>query len=101
MHRRHILALLLTVLGLSLAPFAGRAADIDLPGTYKLISRSRLVVDTGQVEKYGEVQGFINYGADGQVLVLIVEGNRPKAESLDQMTDQQRAGLFRTMNAYG
>ena len=76
------------------------AADDELAGTYKLISRSRVLVDSGQVETFGEVQGFITYG-NGRVLVLIVEGNRPKAESLEKMTDQQRAGLFRTMNAYG
>ena len=82
-------------------PFAASAADIELPGTYKLISRSRVLVDSGQVENFGQAQGFINYGNDGRVLVLIVEGNRPKPESLAKMTDEQRAGLFRTMNAYG
>ncbi len=58
-------------------------------------------MDTGQVETFGQVQGFITYGSDGRMLVLIVEGNRPKAESLAKMTDEQRVGLFRTMNAYG
>jgi hypothetical protein len=77
------------------------AADIELPGTYKLISRSRVLVDSGQVQTFGQAQGFITYGNDGRVLVLIVEGNRPKPESLAKMTDEQRAGLFRTMNAYG
>ena len=101
MNRRHILSLsLATTSGLALAPFAASAADDELAGTYKLISRSRVLVDTGQVETFGEVQGSITYG-NGRVLVLIVEGNRPKPESLAKMTDQQRVGLFRTMNAYG
>jgi Lipocalin-like domain len=57
-------------------------------------------VDTGQVETYGGVQGYISYG-HGRMLVLIVEGDRPKPESLAKMTDEQRLALFRTMNAYG
>ena len=101
-NRGHILSLsLITALGLSLVPFAAGAADNELAGTYKLISRSRVLVDTGQVQTFGQVQGFITYGNDGRMLVLIVEGNRPKPESLAKMTDQQRAELFRTMNAYG
>ena len=32
---------------------------------------------------------------------MIVFSNRPRAESLEKMTDQQRADLFRTMIAYG
>ena len=34
-------------------------------------------------------------------MVIIVFSNRPKPESLDKMTDQDRANLFRTMTAYG
>lgn len=102
MNRRHILGLsLIATVGFSFVPFAARAADDELTGTYKLISRSRVLVDSGQVEIFDHAQGFITYSNDGRVLVLIVEGNRPKAESLEKMTDQQRVGLFRTMNAYG
>jgi hypothetical protein len=32
---------------------------------------------------------------------LVVRGSRRKPESVETMTDQQRAGLFRTMVAYG
>ena len=35
------------------------------------------------------------------MLVLIVRDDRPKAESLAKMTDQQRADLYRSMTAYG
>ena len=59
---------------------------------YKQIA---VLVDSGQVETFGEVQGFITYG-NGRVLVLIVEGNRPKAGSLEKINDEQRAKLFRT-----
>ncbi len=40
-------------------------------------------------------------GPDGRMMVIIVFSNRPKPESLDKMTDQDRANLFRTMTAYG
>ena len=43
----------------------------------------------------------MTYGRDGRMMGMIVFSNRPKAESLDKMTDQQRADLCRTMIAYG
>jgi hypothetical protein len=82
-------------------PFAATAADVDVTGTYRLVSYTRTLVDTGRVESFGRQQGFITYGKDGRMLVLIVRGNRPRPESLEKMTDQQRADLFRSMNAYG
>ena len=35
------------------------------------------------------------------MLVLIVRRDRPKPESVDKITDQQRADLHRSMTAYG
>jgi hypothetical protein len=35
------------------------------------------------------------------MLVLIVRRDRPKPESVDRITDQQRADLHRSMTAYG
>jgi hypothetical protein len=46
-------------------------------------------------------KGFISYGKDGRMLVLIVADDRPKPESVEKITDQDRAKLFRTMSAYG
>jgi len=82
-------------------PFAAAAADQKLDGTYRLVSSSRTLTDTGQVETFSNEQGYITYGKDGRMLVLIVRGDRPKPESLAKMTDQQRADLFRSMTAYG
>jgi hypothetical protein len=96
--RSAVAVLAIAIAGL---PFAAVAADQKLSGTYKLISSSRTLVDTGQVETYAKEQGFITYGDDGRMLVLILRGDRPKPESLAKMTDQQRADLFRTLNAYG
>ena len=75
----------------------------ELAGTYSLISSTRTIVDTGEVlDTWGKNPiGFITYGTDGRMLVLIVSDNRPKPESLATMTDQQQADLFRTMCAYG
>ena len=60
------------------------------------------LVDTGQMEDlFGSApQGFITYGQDGRVMVLIVSGDRPHPADVVKMTDQQRADLFRTMIAY-
>jgi hypothetical protein len=82
-------------------PLTAVAAEEKLSGTYKLVSSTRTLVDSGQVETYAKEQGFITYGNDGRMLVLILRGDRPKPESLATMTDQQRADLFRTLNAYG
>ena len=94
--RKTMLALAIVALS-----FSANAAEDDFYGTYKLISSSRELLDSGKVESFGPEQGFITYGKDGRMLVLIVRGNRPKPESLAKMTDQQRADLFRSMTAYG
>jgi hypothetical protein len=95
-------ALLFTVISTLLA-LSPAAAVEDLTGTYKLISSQRKIVATGEVlDTWGaNPKGFISYGKDGRVLVLIVTDNRPKPESIERITDQDRAKLFRTMTAYG
>jgi hypothetical protein len=92
---------LIVATAIGLLPLAAVADDIKLVGTYKLISSTRTILDTGQVQTYANEQGFITYGDDGRMLVLLIRGDRPKSESLEKMTDQQRADLFRTLNAYG
>jgi hypothetical protein len=79
------------------------AVDDELVGTYKLISSTRKILDTGEVkDTYGKKPaGSIMYGKDGRFLVLITFEERPKPENIDKMTDQQRSELFRTMLAYG
>jgi hypothetical protein len=84
-------------------PLSTVAADEELAGTYRLISSTRKILDTGEVvDTWGKnPKGFIIYGKDGRMLVLIVRSDRPKLDSLEKMTDQQRADLFRSMSAYG
>jgi len=76
-------------------------ADNDISGTYKLVIEQRRIVDTGELVPVPNPQGFITYGKDGRVLVLIVRAPRPRPEALDKITDQQRVDLHRTMTAYG
>src|SRR5262245_58537092 len=63
-------------------PYSTVAADEDLVGTYKLISSTRKILDTGEVQDtWGkDPNGFIIYGKDGRMLVLIVRRDRPKPE---------------------
>jgi len=75
------------------------AAD-ELYGTYRLIGTTARILETGEEEKYTDETGYITYGRDGRMFVLLVRGKRPKPESLDKITDQQRAELFRTTTAY-
>jgi hypothetical protein len=96
-----IATLAFATLAIAAQSFSVSAAEDELYGTYTLISSTRKLLDTGQVETFTQEHGFITYGKDGRMLILIVRGNRPKPESLDKITDQQRADLFRSMTAYG
>jgi hypothetical protein len=79
------------------------ADELDVIGTYRLVSSERVIVATGETEdSYGRnPSGFITYGHDGRMMVIIVRSDRSKPDSIDRMTDQQRADLFRSMLAYG
>jgi lipocalin-like protein len=79
------------------------ADELDIIGTYRLVSSERVIVATGQTEdSFGSnPSGFITYGRDGRMMVIIVRSDRPKPEAVDRMTDQQRAELLRSMLAYG
>lgn len=76
-------------------------ADDDISGTYKLIIEQRKIVETGETVPVPKPLGYITYGKDGRMLVIVVRHPRPKPEALDKITDQERIDLFRTMSAYG
>ena len=90
----------IAVLGASI-PIQVSAADDDISGTYKLVIEQRKIVATGETVPIPNPLGFITYGKDGRVLVLIVRNPRPRPESLEKITDQQRIDLHRSMTAYG
>jgi hypothetical protein len=77
-----------------------RAADDDLVGTYRLVVEQRTIVDTGEVVPVKDPQGYVTYGSDGRMMVIIVRRPRPKPESIEKTTDQERADLLRTLTAY-
>jgi hypothetical protein len=83
-----------------LLPLITSTAHAQLEGTYRLVSTTARILETGQEEKYTDETGYITYGKDGRMFVLLVRGTRPKPESLEKMTDQQRVELFRTVTAY-
>jgi Lipocalin-like domain len=85
--------------GIALSPHAV-AADVSIPGTYRLVSEHRTIVDINEVIPGTGARGYITYGEDGRVIVLIVRQPRPKPESAEKITDQQRIELFRTITAY-
>jgi hypothetical protein len=82
----------------------GSAEVEQLWGTWQLVSNQIKVMETGEVRDYeagATLSGYINYGPDGRMMGILVRGNRPKAPSLDALTDPQRVELFKTMVAYG
>ena len=90
---------LLTFLDSSVA----KAGNEELYGTWRLVSNKRMVLATGEtMDAFGKSpKGFIHYGRDGRMFVLIVNDTRPKPSDLAKMTDQERVELFKTMIAYG
>jgi hypothetical protein len=96
--RGHLLAVIaLTALTTPLAA----ADENDIVGTYRLISESRKVVETGEMIAVLQPAGYITYGSDNRMLVVIVRNPRPKPVSTEKMTNDERTELFRTMAAYG
>jgi hypothetical protein len=104
MVRQKVLWIALAVMAsIALAAIAVSAADEDLVGTYKLISDTRKNLDTGEVAyNFGEHPiGYIMYGKDGRMLVIVLNGDRAKPAGMEKVTPEQQAALFRSMLAYG
>jgi hypothetical protein len=76
------------------------ATDVSISGTYRLVSEQRTIVDTNEVIPGTGARGYITYGDNGHMLVLIVRQPRPTPEGAEKITDQQRIELFRTITAY-
>lgn len=80
----------------------GMAAGNEIYGTWRLLSDTRTIAATGQTEDtFGKApKGYINYGRDGRVMVIILRDARPKPVSIEKMTDPQRVQLFNGMICY-
>jgi hypothetical protein len=95
--------LVVGVLLIAAASSALAQVNEQILGTWRLINFSAEVVPTGEnVEAFGNApQGYLNYGSDGRMLVIMVKENRPKRTDLSQLTDADRVELFKSMVAYG
>jgi hypothetical protein len=98
-----------TTIGLSiwlfsmLLPSLSLAGDEEIWGTYRLITATNKFVDTGDVvSAYGEhPKGYITYGKEGRMLVLITYDGRIKPPDVTKTTIEERDALYRSMVAYG
>ena len=78
------------------------AAEEALHGTWRLERFTQTLLASGEtVDVFGKAPtGFINYGRDGRMIVLMAKDERPNPSDLAKITDQERAELFKTMVAY-
>jgi hypothetical protein len=74
----------------------------QLYGTWQLESSKQTIVATGEIRNPQGIAplGFLTYGEDGRMSVIIVDTSRPKPADLSKLTDAERVTLFRTMVAY-
>lgn len=78
------------------------AGDVDVTGTWKLLSSVRKVVATGETSNsYGDrPTGWLTYGPEGRMTFIAVYNGRPRPESIAKTTDEERIRLYNTMVAY-
>jgi hypothetical protein len=74
----------------------------ELYGTWRLVSCKSTIVETGESEEtFGKApSGFIHYGPDDRMMVLVVRDERPRPPAIAAMTAEMRAELLKTMVAY-
>ena len=101
MRMHHFSKLAIAAAACLLVSSTALAEEQEFAGNYQLISATRKILDTGQIEDtFGKKpKGLAMYGKDGHFIILITYDGRPKPESIEKMTDQQRADLHRTMTA--
>lgn len=92
---------MLPLLALLPSDASARDRDIPLEGTYRLVSATRTILATGEVEQsFGDhPSGYIIYSKDRRMMVLIVRADRPRPD-FKTITDEDRVTLFDTMAAY-
>ena len=75
----------------------------DLSGNWRLVTASRLLVDTNEVvDAYGgpKPTSWLNYSSDGRMMVVVAHEGRKKPVANDKMTDEDRFGLHKSFFAY-
>ena len=75
----------------------------ELYGTWRLISWTRNLLDTGETLKpFGDAPiGFLSYGWDGRVFFVMTKQGRTRPDDLTRLTDAERAVLYSTIVADG
>ena len=93
-----VISVVLFILIFSVGPIAAQEV---LEGTW-LVSSTRTNTTSGATtDSFGSNPlGYVMYGKDGRMMVLITRSDRPKPDSTDKMTDEQRSRLFSSMLAY-
>lgn len=87
--------------GLLLALGASADRGEKLWGTWRLVAFTRTDAAGHSGDVFGkEPRGYLTYGRDGRMFVVIVASDRPRPEDASRTTDLDRAQLFRTMIAY-
>ena len=99
--------LALTIFGIALSiipvPSDALAGNEEIWGTYKLIAATNKYLDTGDaLNAFGEhPKGYITYGKEGRMLVLITFDGRIKPPDVTKTTFEERDALYRSMVSYG
>ena len=77
---------------------APRAGVERLWGTWRMV-RFTVTVDGESSDVFGRrPQGYLSYGQDGRMLVLLVKSERPRPDDMANVTDEQRAELFKGLS---
>jgi hypothetical protein len=89
------------IVGLVATSTPGSISVISIVGTYRLISSKETIVATGKTRRFGTNSiGYIMYGGDGRMMVLLGDRDRPSQIITDK--DQAiKAQLYDTMGGYG
>ena len=87
---------------LALVPSFVPAGNEEIWGTYKIVCATVHWLDNGQTEDaYGKhPNGYISYGKDGRMMVLVAFDGRLKLSKPETATIEQRDQLYSTMFAY-
>jgi len=85
---------------MSAEPPTPKGHESELWGTYKLVSTTFKLMDTGEEETWTNDAGYITYTREGRMFVIIIRDPRPHPKSIAATTDAERIELTKTANAY-
>ena len=77
------------ITGAAPAPVLG-GHESELWGTYKLVSTTFKLLDTGEEETWSNDEGYITYTREGRMFVIIIREPRPHPASIEKTTDAER-----------